>query len=110
MIYDYIDNIVNEVVVALKNFSTIDEIRLFGSQVFKHNNTSDIDLFIECIDNNEYEIIMKALSKISCKYKIFIHPIIFIKNLGIMRKNQYHKKNIIDSSFVLFKKEVQHVV
>jgi predicted nucleotidyltransferase len=108
MRYDSIDNILNEVVVDLKKNVTINEIRLFGSQVYEHKVTSDIDLFIECSNDEEYEIIIKKISEISCKYKLFIHPVIFTKKLVTM--NQYYKINIMDNSIILFSKSMQYVV
>jgi predicted nucleotidyltransferase len=94
-----LENIINDISLCL----TVNEIRIFGSQLDSPNPDSDIDLVIFCNDNTEYDNIISKLGIITCKFKQFIHPVIYEKNIGEIEKNEFINNYILRRSKIIFK-------
>jgi len=95
--------VLNRIIKEMSSCISINEIRLFGSQLLKPNSKSDIDLVIFCIDNFEYNEIIKKLGMITCEYNQFIHPIIYDYDINRIKKNNFIKENILNKSKIIFK-------
>lgn len=102
MRFDVVKETIDLIVLMLKEFKSIYEIRLFGSQNEKHNNESDIDIAILCYNKNDYNDILKCLVSISERQKTLIHPVIFQESIEEICKNKYKKLNIIDESSIIY--------
>jgi predicted nucleotidyltransferase len=94
-----LENVINDLSLCI----TVNEIRIFGSQLDNPNPNSDIDLAIFCNDNTEYNNIMTKLGIITCKFKQFIHPVIYEKSIAELEKNEFINNHILKKSKVLFK-------
>jgi predicted nucleotidyltransferase len=93
---------IGEIIEALKKYTSIYEIRLFGSQATKYSEKSDIDLAILCHHKNEYLSILKEIAELSVIHSMLIHPVIFEEEIEEICKNKYKKENIIDKSIIVY--------
>ena len=91
-----------------KEYDSIEEIKLFGSQRLKLSDNSDVDILIIIKDNTDKQELLKTLCFLSLNYKILIHPVVLSENEFNMRKNiDLYKNNILKKSIVLFNKKGQ---
>jgi predicted nucleotidyltransferase len=88
----------------LSKYKSINEIRMFGSQVKQSNLKSDIDIMILYDNNDEYELIIKDLVKISHENDIIIHPVVYEKNIDDLKENYFINENIIKKSKIIFQR------
>jgi predicted nucleotidyltransferase len=89
----------------LSRYQSVDEIRMFGSQVLEYNQKSDIDIMILYNNINDYEYIIKDLSKISYERNILIHPVMFEQNIEELEQNYFIKENILKKSKIIYQKK-----
>ena len=99
--------ILESIIKELSLCVTVNEIRLFGSQLDSPNSSSDIDLVIFCNNKTEYSSIITKLGILICKYKQFIHPVIYEKSISEIEENKFINNNIIKKSKIIFK-TMQH--
>lgn len=104
-----ISNVIDDVTNKLKEINTVNEIRLFGSQVKSYNINSDIDILVLCSNNDSYELIMEKLSKIVNEYKILIHPVIKIINKNEVITNRFIIKYVLNESRILFNRNEKDI-
>lgn len=100
-----ISDFIQSIAENLKSFTSIEQVRLFGSQLRTPSKNSDVDIFITVNDSSQYTDILKLLSELSINNSTLIHPVIVEKKDESVRSNKFIKENILDNSEIIYQKK-----
>lgn len=100
---NHISELIAKVSQLGKEYNSIEEIKLFGSQRIRLSSNADLDLLIITNDDAEKDLLLKSLCSLSLSHRILIHPIVLNESEFRIRK-QYDlfQNNILKKSIVLF--------